>query len=301
MREIYNEILSEFYNTSIGIYKINDFYIIKDNRSYGVAIENINNLTIDERLANVEIKSIIFETNSLGSLNLLVLTSSLKASKNEFASFCIHFVDKGQDGSNRELVVNNPLKWWNNWKELIGNKVSNKSPYDVVAELLTFEKLVRDDINTKWAGPTGSTIDLETSNAFYEVKASIVRFENEVTISSQFQVDDEPLDKDINLIYMKMENIKDGESINKIMNRLSKIEGLDTTIIEEELHKMGFRTNTSIRNTSYIIHEVRLYTVDEEFPKITNSSFKDGLIPANVKKINYTISLEGIKYKKMDW
>ena len=36
------------------------------------------------------------------------------------------------------------------------------------------------------------------------------------------------------------------------------------------------------------------YTVDERFPRITPSSFADGVMPAGITKITYTVDLSGM-------
>jgi hypothetical protein len=42
--------------------------------------------------------------------------------------------------------------------------------------------------------------------------------------------------------------------------------------------------------------EKRIYTVDEDFPKITAESFKGDVIPHAIVAINYTVDLDGISY-----
>lgn len=301
MITIYDEILSNFYNTSQGIVKLNDFYIYKDSKSYGVGVINENSVLIDESLANVEIKNINFPTTQGETLNFIILTSTLKTHKNEFASFCAQFVELGKNKINRNLILEKPLNWWNSWKELIGNKIVKIAPYDIIAELLTLEKISNNHTNVKWSGPTGTTIDIETMTSTFEVKSSIVRYENEVTISSHLQIQQSTETRKNFLVFMKVEQLEGGHTINSIMSRLKKIEGLEIGSIEEQLHQKGFRLNSSSRNTPYVVHETRIYDINENFPKITLESFKDNKLPNNIKKISYVVSLEGIEYTKMDW
>ena len=42
--------------------------------------------------------------------------------------------------------------------------------------------------------------------------------------------------------------------------------------------------------------EKRIYEVNDEFPKITNTSFKENHIPDSIIQITYTIDLDGLNY-----
>lgn len=293
---IYEEILTQFYNTSVGLYQKDDYFIFKDQDSYGVGLENINNIKIDENLANVEIKNISFQISDVKSIELIILTSSLKTHKNEFATFCSQFLEKGINNTKRIQVLNSPIRWWNNWKELIGNKLYKTEPYDILAELLCLEKVSSISEQVKWGGPKGSSVDIESKESYYEVKSSIVRYENEITINSQFQLGTGTSDTPYKIAYYKMEKLSGGETINKVMDRLKKNTKIDISNIEKELHKKGYRTNSSSRNISYVVYDIRLYNIDENFPIINKNSFKKGVIPDNIKKLSYVVSLEGLSY-----
>lgn len=288
MNDQYKTIVTEFYSASMGLKKISDFYIFKHGNDYGVAIDNINKIEIDEMFANVHLRSVVIPNIDDKVIGLIVMTSTLSTHKKEFASFCIQFLD------NRVTIEKTPLLWWNNLRELIGNKFSEVGVYDVIAELLTIEKISDLEKDIVWKGPSGSSIDIETSDNYYEVKSSKVRYENEVTVSSQFQLSD--YKKPTFLIYYKMEELLNGETINIIMKRLDKSGIINTEEIEEKLSRLGFRKNSSIRNKSYVVHEVRKYEINDDFPRLTLNSFIDKKIPNNIKKITYTISLDGINY-----
>lgn len=290
MKKMYDIVVKEFYSASLGLKKIEDFYIYKYENDFGVGIENKNKIKIDEMFANVKLRSIVIPIEDNNVFELIVLTSSLNSHKNEFASFCVEFLNP----KNREEIKKDPLKWWKKWRELIGNKFSEVKVYDVIAELLTLEKLSNKNKNLTWKGPTGSSIDIESSECFYEVKSSRIRYENEITVSSQFQLVE--YDKPTFLIFYKMEEMINGETINKIMERMDKSGIINIEEIEDKLIRLGFRQNVSIRDKSYVIHEVRKYDMREGFPKITLNSFVDQKLPDNIKKISYTISLDGIDY-----
>lgn len=300
MKEQYNLVLTEFYNTAYGILELGNIYIYKSSEEFGVGIENKYNTLIDESLANVHIKNFDFRIKS-EMKNLLLLTSNLKTHKKEFASFCMHFIEEGQDGETRDKIIRNPLKWWNKWKDLIGNTISKIEPYDIIAELISLFNLSKVEDEVVWSGPSYSSIDIETKENYYEVKSSVVRFESEVTISSQYQLAKLNKNKKQYLLYFKFEKVTNGISINSIVSKLEKNDKIKIEDIEKQLEKKGFKKNSSIRNINYVLLGVRKYEVNDDFPKITNDSFVNGELPKNIKKINYTVSLEGIESKNMDW
>ncbi len=298
MYAILEKIKSHFYTRAIGIRPIDDFFSYKTDKEYGVGIININDVKINESFANVKIENIELLHRD-EPLNLIVLTSTVMTHKSEFAYFCAQFVDRGKDNKNRDLLTNDPLKWWNNLKELIGNKMYNPETYHIIAELLTLEKLHREKKeDIIWKGPVGSSIDVQTKYENYEVKSSLVRYENEITISSQYQLPEE--DEKRYLVFYKLEKMVGGESINTIMERLEKIPFVNIADIEKKLTSLGQIKHRGSRDISYVVHEIRKYIVDDKFPKITVESFKNNQIPHNVKKIIYVINLDNIEYEYWD-
>lgn len=298
-KNIFNQIKSTFYSKAIGLKKIEDFYVYKRIEDFGVAIDNIYDVAIDESFSNVRIRNEKLLVNN-EEKNLITLMSSLDTHKDEFASFCMHFIDNDESDV-RNQILNNPIDWWNKWKELIGNRLHNPKPYDIIAELFTIYILLDKEENIEWKGPVGSTIDIKTKTSTYEVKSSLIRYENQITVSSQFQLQTDSEKKF--LVYYKMEEMQGGVSISSVLDKIKLKTGSNNilyTNIEKKLDQKGYRKNSSIRKKGYLIHEIRKYIVDEKFPKITNESFKDNKIPANIKKIFYIVNLDNIEYKNWE-
>lgn len=295
-KEILKEIINSFYSKALGLKKMEDFYIYKNSDYFGVALLNENNVEVNESFSNVILKTEKLRIDAK-DLNFVTLMTNLSTHRNEFASFCMHFIENDGNGT-RRLILNNPLDWWNKWKELIGNKLHNPKPYDVVAELLTIVELINKKEKIEWNGPLGSSIDITTKDSFYEVKSSLVRYENEVTISSQYQLTEDG--KVTYLIYYKLERLEGGESIDSTMEKIKNKIGEENNLyldIEKKLDLKGYKKHSSIRKIEYVIHEIREYLVDDKFPKITKQSFKEDKIPNNIKKIYYVVNLDNINYK----
>lgn len=300
MESIYKKLIDEFYIKVDGVFKIDNFYIYKTNDVFGVGILNVYEKIVNESLASVQIKSVNFTTEDQ-ELNLIVLTSNLKTHIREFASFCMHFIDKGINNDNRELIQRDPYLWWKKWKELIGNKIGEVNPYDIIAELLAFERISSKEKNTKWLGPKGSSFDIQTDENYYEIKSTIVRYENQISVSSQYQNSRYLKNKDGYLIFFKFEEMSGGQSINKILERLRNNKEINIDHIEEMLERKGIKKGQYVRSKTYQVLDVRKYKMDERFPVINNESFKGNKIHENIKKITYVLSLDGLDYKKLDW
>lgn len=292
--KLLNEIQSSFYSKATGIKKIKDFYIYKKENEYGVALENIYNAKIDESFSNVKIKNEIIMVNNK-QLEILSLMSSLESHKKEFSFFCMQFIENDV----RKLILQRPLEWWDKWKELIGNKLHNPKPYDLIAELYTILRLLEENKEkVEWKGPVGSSIDITTSLSTYEVKASLVKYENEITISSQYQLGDYQVSN--NVVFYKMEEMDVGISINDVLSKIANNKNSSDKMINdinEKLNLKGYRPNMSVMNKKYIIHEIRKYPIDNNFPKISIETFKDNKIPNNIKKISYVINLDNLQYE----
>ena len=50
----------------------------------------------------------------------------------------------------------------------------------------------------------------------------------------------------------------------------------------------------SARKKGFLVHEILLYRVDQDFPTVTPSSFKGDVLPAGITKISYTVDLTGL-------
>lgn len=264
-------------------------YTIRLYPRYGVAIPCPDSLTISEDFANCKLHTELFSSPPMTG-NFLVLDCQSEEYRNNFAWFCQHFIDPGKDGELRKAMLTNPLKWWESWKDLMGNAIMNRNPYSTIAEMDMYFRIRDTEPSAIWTGGFFGTHDIETEDAGYEVKASLKKYDTKITVSSQFQL--KP-GKDLNLYFYRMEKSEQGISINDMLERLVTA-GCDRDKLEQQLMKLGFEKGASVRAERYKILEWRHYKVDEHFPAITAASFKGDTIPKNITKIVYTIDLEGL-------
>ena len=266
-------------------------YVIRISDGYGVAIPVDEKLEVSERFNSVRLHT---EQISIDGhrQNYLILRSTFQEFRYEFASICADFVDPGDDGINRKILLEDPYVWWEKWKELIGNTTREVQVYSVIAEMIVLDYIIQSDSSAVWAATRMGSHDIECSEESCEVKSTIRRYGSSITISGQHQLEHE---KRLYIYFCRMEESLEGVSINEMKSRLTQ-HGYDEGKLEKELEKLGFERGASIRNRKYKVLEKRRYEVDERFPRIVKESFKDDKYPDGVIHIEYTIELEGLKY-----
>lgn len=225
---------------------------------------------------------------------VLMLTSNVEALRYEFAAVCAQFVDPGKNGEERDMLIKEPAGWWNNWKNLLGNAVHDKTPYSVLGELLTYEKLIDEGITPVWSAVNKSTHDIETGRFSFEVKSTVNRYDNTVKINSQFQL--QTNSKPLYLVFCRFEPSENGFSLTDAVNRLVT-KGADEERLNTALNSMGFESGSSARKQKYKVLEMRKYITGGSFPRIDAASFQNGKIPPAITKITYEIDLTGLDYE----
>lgn len=267
-------------------------WTVKFEDSYGVAIPTDDTVTLNEGFAGARIRTMPVYIASGISQNAIVLLANSNMIAIPFSSLCEALIIPGDEGSIRKAIITDPLAWWKEWKELLGNKNIDDRIYDVLGEICVFKYLLQHGEEAEWNGPEGATYDIESLNGFFEVKSSINRSKREVTISSQFQLF--PADKSLSLVFCCFEPvIMSGISIDSTLNDLS-VMGYNTDVLNQKLEKRGFEKGMSARKKTFLLHEMLQYKVDESFPRVTPESFVGGVLPAGITKISYTVDLSGL-------
>jgi hypothetical protein len=224
--------------------------------------------------------------------NYLLLDSMYEDYRYEFASLCTEFVEAGYNGANRADILNNPYKWWERWRELVGNTSREKQVYNVIAEMVALVAKFKQDKDTEWAATKSGSHDIECTDESCEVKSTIKRYGATVTISGQHQLEH---NKRLWLYFCRMEESLEGISINDVKKELVSA-GYNENKLENELERQGFEKGANIRNKKFKILEKRKYEVNDSFPRIVKESFKEDKYPAAIVHIEYTIDLDGIEY-----
>ena len=217
----------------------------------------------------------------------------------EFATICGNFVMPGEEGTARKRILENPLDWWQSWKEIIGNRKGELQVHSVIGELMVWYYLLKQRKKAEWTGNKRTRVDFVVNDSTsVEVKSTLNRYSSEVTVHGQFQLllnEKVPLQ----LVFCRMEENGHGFSIDD-MKKILLQAGVEADVLERELEEMGFVSGSSNRRRKFTLIEMRKYMVDENFPRITPEQFRTGKIPAGVIRIEYTIDLANIVYKQLD-
>ena len=293
MENLILEIRTHFASHLQGLRAINSLdegykaYTFRQGVEYGVAIAMASTKDLYEESAQITIK-----TMNILDTKYIVLACCDEEFRNNFAKFGAYFVSPGENGKNRAALMKSPFDWWKGWIGMLGNKVSAKKSYDTIAEMMALEEIFRINPTSTWTAAQAGTHDIESSDASYEIKSTVKKNETTVTISSRFQLESvQPLQ----LWFYRMEASEQGVSINDMKAKLVAA-GYDENLLEKQLEERGFMPGNSIRDKKFIMLEKRKFNVDDDFPKIVESSFKNDVYPKNIIKILYTIDLEGIDY-----
>ena len=299
--ELRSEIEKYFALYGAGAYSLSSItdthpaWVIRKGRRYGVFVL-YEGPDIYESFSGAMIRSTVLDIEGLGERNALVLSSDINELRNEFSLICEDFVNPGSNGEKREDLLNNPLNWWERWRELLGDSETNKMVYDIVGELWAVLKLYELKEEPYWSAAKVNSHDIELQNRAeaYEVKTTLKKDSATIRASSQFQFFSE---KPLYLIFTRLEESLSGLSIDDLLER---IEGYDSKHISEyndylESHQLG--KGSHFRKQKYKILERNKYPVDESFPRITEEAFKGNRLPKGITHIEYSISLDGLSHE----
>lgn len=270
-------------------------YTYRQDGEFGLAIIYDSEKDMYEEANEVILYTTLLYIENSEPHKYLMLACSNEQYRNKFAELSRDFIDPGINGEKREKLLSDPIKWWNSWIGLLGDRKSNKKSYDTIAEMIALDYLYTNDKTTEWKASEAGTHDIETKTESFEIKSTVKKTETTVSISSQHQLDSS---NQLYLVFIRMEKSLSGFSINDIAASL-KSHGYDEGLIESQLEERGFRKGSSIRDLKYAVLDIRIFTVDDDFPKIVKNSFKHDVFPKNVIKILYTINLEGLNYSSV--
>lgn len=297
-----DEITKLFFNTDHGQivrrYVESEDYpycVFKTSDYYGVAIPYDGD-AVNEKFTSVNLidNSSIeahskFEFDPDGNNYLLLRCNNMELTK-EFSLLCADFVFPDTDGSNRKAIEEDPVSWWQSWKGLLGNISVDYIPYSVIAELFTYTLLLEKGYKVKWAGPDSSSHDILGEVFDIEVKSSCRKYENIVHIAGEYQLEDNG--KPLYLCFFKLESSSTGYSIDSLVEILVNTYGISRTELNNQLKRIGYPEGNSSRRQTYVILDMLVFHVDEDFPKITKKN--QDKWPQAFSKIEYELNLVDI-------
>ena len=261
---------------------------------YGAIVEYSGN-EISESFAGTYLESKKLVLKGEVEKQYLMLSCRNNMLRKQFATLCENFVEPGSNGENRNLVTKEPLKWWKEWCELLGNKQTEDRIYDLIAELSALLKLCnigRSD--AYWTASRINTHDIEMEDSSYEIKASVKKEITTIHVSSQFQFKS---DKPLYLIFTRLEESATGKSIDDLLTELAHYQYRQVSEYNNYLEEKGLKVGNHGRKRKFAILERRKYAIDESFPGIRDEMFIEGKLPNGITHLEYDIVLDGLPYE----
>ena len=265
-------------------------FIIRIPDGFGTAICVPEDMEVAERFNNCCLKTGQLSLDG-NAANYLMLTSAFEEFRYEFASLCAEFVEQGNNGENRKLILEDPIKWWKNWKALVGNSDKEQRAYSTIAEMEVLLHILKTHPDAEWSASRMGSHDVECNSESCEVKSTLKRYGAIITVAGQHQL---VHNKPLYLYFCRMEESFEGVSINDMKRQLVGT-GFDAGKLETELQQMGFERGSSIRDKKYKFLEKRKYAVDENFPVITKDSFKNDVVPSGIVHVEYSVDLDALE------
>ncbi len=260
------------------------YWIVKIDGMQGVAIEIPADKHVNEQFASI---SYYTKEYVLGGeeRHLLMLISDHPKLYDDFAIICAGFLEKVLNAELYQEIQQNPITWWHVMKELMGNANIEKAAYSVLAEMLSYYYLLKQEKDVSWVGPFGGSADFNCSDGDYEVKSTVARYGSQITINSQYQL------KAKCLLFYRFEPAVYGISIQDMVTKLIELD-VEESEIERALEKLNYPIGSEVRTKSYRLLEAMKYEIDERFPKIVPESFVDGKLPKHISALVYNLELE---------
>ncbi|GAB4281125.1 MAG: hypothetical protein Kow0080_34540 [Candidatus Promineifilaceae bacterium] len=186
----------------------------------------------------------------------------------------------------------------NRWRELL-SKEKGKLPdktallgiWGELKLLLRLTTYNQKAVNA-WLGPFSSRYDFFIGSVAIEVKSSMQRKGQMITVHGHDQLE-KPGNGELYLALIKVEETpSQGENISELVsqllaagcNRLKLMQALNNSGLSAEL----IPESDDIR---FNLTACYLYCVDDKFPKITSASFENGRLPNGIIDIVYKIDL----------
>lgn len=268
-------------------------WTLKTNFGYGVAVPYNGGTAVSERFSDAFLRTDNISISKGDPQKVLMLVTQKESIEIPFSALCAEFVYPGENGELRSSLIDNPVAWWTQWKELLGNRDVDARVYDVLGELITLRYLAQSGKIAEWNGPMGATYDIDCEREYYEVKSTVSRSQKNITLSNKFQLIP-PQETELYLVFCQFEAALCGLCIDDMVMDLGNM-GYSVENLNDKLASMGLEKGRCDRRRRYMMHAMTKYHIDYNFPAIRPESFITGDLPQGVVGITYTVSLDGIK------
>lgn len=217
-----------------------------------------------------------------------------------FLTFCSDIISSTRS-IKKQNIIDFITKRWDMWRNMFKRPYSNLLTENqikgLIGELIFLKFYMIPKYGEvlaieSWMGPSMLHRDYELYNTWYEVK-SINSSSLTVKISSVEQLDSYEVGK---LVIVKMDKtnsqVETSVTLNLLVDEIqNSIKEFDTKIkFAYKLSEMGYYSNEEYNMYNYKILDINKYAVNNEFPKVSQDSLKDGIV-----RVSYEIALNSIE------
>lgn len=261
--------------------------LYKEPNEYGVAFPFNDNREIKYKFVNI-----ILETKYIDSQKILYLHSKNIVDIDKFVLIAENFLDE----NNRDYILSDPYKWADEWKDTFGNSKRKLLVSDLIAELIVYEILIKEDKNVSWGASEKTTHDFEMLEKSVEVKSTTNKTNTLISVNSSYQLSGS---KPVFIYFVRLEKVKFKNSINSCVEKIVSL-GIPRDALEAELSKLGYPKGVKERDDSFDLLEIRSYVVEESnFPKIDLNDLNNLIGVKNIVAYKFELDLSNVPYKKI--
>jgi hypothetical protein len=214
-----------------------------------------------------------------------------------FAQLCAELIEQIESSKRPGLEVRSHF---DRWRSLFASRPRNglgrTQLIGLFGELQTLGDVMSQAANRDlsiWIGPTGASHDFEHHADFLEVKSTTSRNETIIEIHGMDQLRS-PDGGTLHLVVHHLSESDNGFTINDQVERLVDM-GVDRIALYERLSLVGYDW-ADTKETGRLrlrLDRTDWYLVDDDFPRLIDSSLVGGVLPAGVVRVNYSIDLTG--------
>lgn len=214
--------------------------------------------------------------------------------ENVFLSFCEMTLVELSEGTGTADSLQLVLERFRQLFEEADEAVSSEQIVGLFAELTILHWLLDNGIDAlpAWLGPTKETHDFVFGRTHLEVKALRASGARLFRVSNIHQLE-QPADGKLFLIGVRL--APGNETVGTLCDQIrKKIEPKRLVHFTDSLRKAGcaLPVSSSWNRQAFSCVDQEAWLVDQLFPKLVSSMLPDGVLPAGVSSVKYSVSLE---------
>ena len=253
-------------------------------------------------LPNLSNLELIFDEQQINGKTTLILKLLDDKQRDLFLSFCLDIIESTKNATSENqavaLTVGRTWRWHHLLRSGVDQQLSLEEQKGLVGELVILQDTLLPilspvDAVSAWSGPLGYPKDFQCNRVCIESKARGGEGKLSIKISTEHQLET----NDIEALFLFVRVVdKDSESkttsftitelARDIFNNLFNKEPLAAILLEERLMSSGFLWEHDYTDYKWILGNVLIFHVTNDFPRIVASKISQG-----ISKVRYELSL----------